>query len=106
MDTYAPTLKQDLTKRLDALTNLLDEAGLAPSRLGKIVKNDGNWVKDYRDRNIRVDTYDMVVAKISALWPDHIAWPADVPRPAPSAIEPTNAAEVAEIFRAALAKKG
>lgn len=79
---------------------------MPPSILGQIVKNDGNWVSDYRSKDIRIGTYDRVVSRLSAIWPDHVAWPDDVPRPEPAQIEPAAAADAAQRFRVAQPSRG
>ena len=106
MQTYAPTLRETTISRLNRLTDMLSEAGMPPSALGRIVKNDANWVSDYRNRDIRVSTYDTVLARVSAIWPAHLAWPEDVPRPKPAEIEPVAAAQAAERFSKAQPGKG
>ncbi|GHG24369.1 hypothetical protein GCM10017322_22880 [Paracoccus aerius] len=91
---------------MDRLTAVLSDAGMPPSFLGKIVKNDPNWVGDYRSNDFRVGTYDRVVSRMSAIWPDHLPWPDDVPRPEPAQIEPSAAADAAEKFRLAQPSRG
>lgn len=92
---FSPTYRQMMVERMDRLTQILVDHGLSQTSVNRIARNDPAWTRDYRNKNFTVDTYDMAAARISAIWPDDVAWPSDIPRPAPSEIEPGALEEVA-----------
>jgi hypothetical protein len=76
-------------KNLAALSSALaDAANVSPSSIGKYVARDPKFFASCQEKDIRAGTYDFILARFSALWPDHLPWPDGVDRPAASPIEP------------------
>lgn len=93
-DEFSPTYRQAMVERMDRLMQILQDHGLSRTFVNMIVRNDRAWTRDYRNKNFRVDTYDEAAARVSAIWPEGIAWPSDIPRPEPSEIDPGTLEEV------------
>lgn len=76
-------------KNLAICCNLLAaEAGVAASSVGKYIAGDPKFFDSCQRVDIRTGTYDYVMGRFSAIWPDHLPWPEGVDRPAPSPVEP------------------
>lgn len=59
--------------------------GLPPSFVSAYARvGDAKWFANYRVQNFTFGTYDQVVQRMSAVWPDDLPWPAEVPRQAPA----------------------
>jgi hypothetical protein len=69
-------------------TSLAEEAGVSASSVGKYIARDPKFFSSCQETDFRVGTYDYVVARFSAIWPEHLAWPEDIERPAASEIDP------------------
>lgn len=95
MSAYDPPYRDILVARMDRLMLILQRRGLSQTFINNVTRGDPAWTRDYRTRNFRVDTVDSVLARLSAIWPTDLAWPEDIPRPAPAELEPTVMAEVA-----------
>lgn len=83
---FDPTYRDLLVSRMDRLMAMLVERGLTQSYLNSVTRGDRSWTRDYRKRDTRVGTYDMVFAKLSAIWPEDLPWPEDIPRHVPAEI--------------------
>lgn len=76
-------------KNLAVLSSTLAEAAnVSPKSIGKHIARDPKFFSGCQERDIRAGTYDFILARFSALWPQHLTWPDDIDRPAPSPIEP------------------
>lgn len=77
-------------KNLETLSALLAEkTGVSLSTLGKRLAGDPKFFANAQKVDFRVGSYDYVVGRLSAIWPENLTWPDDIDRPAPSEIEPT-----------------
>lgn len=61
---------------------------------------DPKFFRSFREKDFRVGTFDKVMGRMSAVWPEGWAWPEGVARPAP--IEP--GPEIREEIAARLTK--
>ncbi|MDF3606529.1 hypothetical protein PE067_10495 [Paracoccus sp. DMF-8] len=93
---FSPTYQDTMVERMDRLLHVLETHGLSRTFVSVVVRNDTAWTRDYRTRNFTVATYDKVAAKLSGMWPDDIAWPSDIPRPAPLSVYAGDLEAVAE----------
>ena len=100
MTEFDPSYREILVERMDRLMAVLQRQGLSQTFLNDVTRGDRAWTRDYRNRDPRVGTYDLVFARLSGIWPVGVAWPEDIPRPAPADIAPDILADV----RARLAK--
>lgn len=82
--------------RMDRLIGALIARGLTKTFISKVVGGNPTWVRDYQIKKFRVDTYDDAAARISAIWPEDVAWPSDIPRPEPAKISFGDLEAVAE----------
>lgn len=74
-------LRSNIARLFDAYCTA---TGASPSAVSVAVSNDNKFVKTFRERDMRVGTYDLVVSRFSAIWPEGAAWPDGVDRPAPA----------------------
>lgn len=93
--TFSQPYQVLMVGRMDRLIGALIARGLTKTFISKVVGGNPTWVRDYQIKKFRVDTYDDAAARISAIWPEGVAWPSDIPRPEPSEIDPATLAEVA-----------
>lgn len=87
--TFAPrtldTARQNLTALLQAFER---ETGLAPTYIGIVARGgDPKFCRSYLENDFGFESYDVVVSRLSALWPEGAEWPDGVPRLAPAPIE-------------------
>ncbi len=68
--------------------SIAEEAGVSASSVGKYIARDPKFFSSCQEKDFRVGTYDYVLARFSAIWPDHLAWPEGIERPAVSEIDP------------------
>lgn len=101
-NTYAPTLtettRNNIRVAVDALTGA---TGLTDTLIGRTLKNDGGFLPRLGKTSINIRSYDEVMGRLSAIWPDEVEWPASVPRPAPIPVPDPVRAD----FEAALIKR-
>lgn len=72
-------------ERLETLIAAYREAtGFPETVVGQISRNDKKFTASIRQRDFLHGSYDQVVARLSAVWPDGAEWPASVPRLAPA----------------------
>jgi hypothetical protein len=69
-------------------TFIAEEAGVSASSVGKYIARDPKFFSSCQEKDFRVGTYDYVIARFSAICPEHLAWPKDIERPAASEIDP------------------
>jgi hypothetical protein len=67
--------------------------GYPPTTVSVIARGDTKWGFKFEQNDFTHSSYDTAVSRLSALWPDHIAWPAEVPRQAPAAEIPASIIE-------------
>lgn len=107
MEHETPFAPKTLDVARERLTTLFDayrvHTGLAPTFIGIIARGgDPKFFRSYMAQDFGFRSYDTVVSRFSAIWPDDLPWPADVPRQAPAAIEP----EMLEELTSRLARLG
>lgn len=77
-----------LNRFRSGLATLFDIYGEATGRrlsnISFMVANDPKFGASFRDRDMRVGTYDLVTARFSAIWPPDLPWPEGIERPAPA----------------------
>lgn len=83
---HAGRVLEDTASRLVALMNLFARhTGLSVSTVSRHATGSGDTVARLRrGGTITTKRLDRAVSYLSENWPDGVAWPADVPRPAPS----------------------
>lgn len=96
MNAFDPSYRKTLVSRMDRLMAVLQAQGLSQTFLNDATRGDRAWTRDYRNRDPRVGTYDLVFARLSGIWPADVAWPDDIPRPTPAPIEPELLAEIGD----------
>lgn len=74
------TLRGNITRLFDAYC---EATGAGRVALSVQVARDPKFVKSYLERDMRIGTYDMVVSRFSAIWPQSLPWPEGISRPAP-----------------------
>lgn len=93
---YSPTLKA--TARLNIMAVIAaycDHTGLKRTALSGLLTNDNTFIgRVDKGAGFTVSIYDRVMGSLSALWPDDLDWPEDVPRPEPAALKPEVEGEV------------
>ncbi|QDC00369.1 hypothetical protein [Mesorhizobium sp. 8] len=57
------------------------------SNISEAVANDPKFAATFRERDMRIGTYDTVTQRFSAIWPTDLPWPDGVDRPAPAPID-------------------
>lgn len=93
-ETFDQTSLQVAYARIGTLLDAFVAAtGIPITPSSAILAGDKAFVSRYRKSNLTFGTYDMVVGRASALWPEGAAWPADVPRPEPAPVPPELRAE-------------
>ena len=72
------------------LLELFDRHPMTPSAIGTAALRDHTFFPRLKkgDMGFNVRTFDRVVQWFSDNWPEGTEWPADVPRPARSVVEP------------------
>lgn len=87
--TFPPPSLDVARQNLTALLEAFERAtGLAPTYIGIIARGgDPKFCRSYLEKDFGFESYDIVVSRLSALWPENAAWPEGVPRLAPAPIE-------------------
>lgn len=81
---YAPTLTETARNNIrTACDALIAATGLTDTLISRVVKGDSAFIKRLPETSINIRTYDEVMGRLSAAWPEDAEWPASVPRPAP-----------------------
>ena len=85
MSTLSITYRDQFTRQTERLVRaLMEHTGVSASAV--LVPTGGNsaYLKQVRDggkHGVSVGKHDTFLENISALWPDDLAWPEDIPRP-------------------------
>ncbi len=77
-----------LLERFGALT------GYPPTFVAKLARGEPKFARQFREKDFGFRSYDVVVSRMSALWPKGAEWPAEIPRQEPAKIEPEVFAEI------------
>jgi len=87
---HAPPLKDTAQRNVMAATNALsDHTGISLSAIGHTLIGDSTFVvRVHEGTNFTLSLYDRLMGGLSAIWPPDLAWPEDVPRPAPARLAP------------------
>lgn len=102
---YAPPLSQATRHHIRAAVDaLIVGKGVTETFSSRLFTGDSAFVRRLPETSMNIRTYDQIMGRISALWPNDLEWPADVPRPEPLPIEDALRAdlEVAIIRQAAI----
>lgn len=82
--TYAPTLAETARLNIEAVAlAIMDQTGLSQTFVSKLCRSDGAFLLRLPETSMNITTYDMVMGRLSAIFPDGAIWPVAVPRPAP-----------------------
>lgn len=92
MDThpaYAPPSLATARSRIAILLAAFEQAtGLPPTLVGKLARGEPKFPRSFQEVDFGFRSYDIVVSRLSRLWPEGVAWPEAVPRQAPADIGP------------------
>lgn len=81
---YAPTLTETARANIETAADLFTAStGLSRTYLSTVLRGDSAFLKRLADTSMNIRSYDEVMGRMSAIWPDDVAWPVSVPRPAP-----------------------
>lgn len=81
---YAPTLAETARANIETAADLfIASTGLSRTYLSTVLRGDSAFLKRLADTSMNIRSYDDVMGRMSAIWPDDVAWPTSVPRPAP-----------------------
>lgn len=88
--SFHPPLKARAHAEMDAIvTAFCDHTGTTPGTISRMLCGDKDFVQRLlAGGNYTVGQFDKVAAGLSRLWPDDLAWPGGVPRPAPASLPP------------------
>lgn len=96
---YAPTLTDTARGNIRSVVSaLMDATGLTETYLSKFLRGDSAFLKRLPETSMNLRTYDDVMARLSAAWPVGLAWPQDVPRLAPVALDDEDRRELEEMI--------
>lgn len=82
--TYAPTLAETARLNIEAVSRaIMDHTGLPMTFVSKLCRSDSAFLMRLPDTTMNIATYDVVMGRMSAVFPADADWPDLVPRPAP-----------------------
>ncbi len=89
-DTFAPPAVQIARENITALIDAIRaETGLSLTAAFKwACDGDPKFSSQYLVNNFSFGRYDTMVSRLSAVWPEGLAWPRQVPRQAPADLLP------------------
>lgn len=73
--------------------------GCTQTRLDEIVSGYRTFSQSMDRADMRDGTYDKIMSRFSAIWPDDAEWPAGIDRPEPAALDETTLKLVSEAIR-------
>lgn len=83
--TFAEPTLSVARRNLRRLFDVLGAAtGWPPTFVGFVARGEPKWARQFEERDFTHSGYDVTVARLSAIWPDGVEWPAEVPRQAPA----------------------
>lgn len=87
-EPYADILRRNL---MTVVAEYMTATGRSETKLSQELAADGSFLARWRrgEGGFRVQTYDDVIARLSLIWPEGVAWPEGIPRLAPKQISPT-----------------
>jgi len=87
---YAAALKDTAAAQMMRVVAVFSaHTGMTPTILSKILVNDTTFIPRVGDgAGFTVTQFDRIISGLSAIWPDDLAWPRDVPRQAPARLPP------------------
>lgn len=99
--TYAPTLAETARLNIEAVAlAIMDHTGLSQTFVSKLCRSDSAFLTRLPETTMNITTYDVVMGRLSAIFPEDAIWPEAVPRPAPGEVP----ADLAEELSAKLAR--
>ena len=105
--TYAPTLAETARLNIEAVAlALMEHTGLSQTFVSKLCRSDSAFLMRLPETTMNITTYDVVMGRLSAIFPDDAIWPVDVPRPAPGEVPADLVVELEAKVAANLAKMG
>ena len=104
---YVPPLIDRCRRDISLLMQTLVEAtNLPPTHVAKFSAFDPKFFRTYLTKNFTVGTYDLIVGRLSAVWPEAVvAWPYLVPRVRPAEVKPEEAEDFRLTLERALARR-
>lgn len=95
--TYAKSGLETARDHIAALFLAYQNAtGLSATFVASVATaGDPKFGKTHREKNFTLGTYDTIVSRLSAVWPNDAPWPESVPRQAPAEIESETLAAIA-----------
>lgn len=89
---FAPPTIEIARQQARKLIYTLQEAtGFPDTFIAKVARGEPKWWAKLDEIGMTFGSFDMMVSRLSAVWPDDVAWPEDVPRQAPAEIGPEGA---------------
>jgi hypothetical protein len=83
--TYAPPALETHRLHLRVLFKAFaDATGWPPTFVGFVARGEPKWARQFEERDFTHSSYDTAISRLSALWPEDVPWPAEVPRQAPA----------------------
>jgi hypothetical protein len=97
--TYAPTLIETARANIGAVVaEIMRVTGLQQTFLSRFASRDSAFLKRLPDTSMNIRTYDEVMARLSAAFPEGCIWPAAVPRPVPADLDDVERQELAAMI--------
>ncbi len=82
--TYAPTLAETARLNIEAVAKaIMDHTGLSQTFVSKLCRSDSAFLMRLPETTMNITTYDVVMGRLSSIFPEDAVWPCDVPRPEP-----------------------
>lgn len=92
---YAPPLAETARENIRAVVEvLMTEIKLTETFLSRFAKGDSAFLKRLPETSMNIRTYDEVMARLSAAFPEDLSWPDEVPRPAPADLDEASRKEL------------
>lgn len=84
---YAPTRLSQMRAQLAEILDIYrGVTGTSPTFSAFVALGDKKFYRNLHVTDFRVGSFDKALGRLSAVWPEGVAWPAHIPRPEP--IEP------------------
>lgn len=82
--TYDPQMLSQMRANLAKVFESYREAtGFSATFCTEVACGDPKFYRSYQEKDFRVGTYDKVLGRLSAVWPDGAQWPDGIGRPEP-----------------------
>ncbi|MEL4069552.1 hypothetical protein WKW50_05330 [Ochrobactrum sp. GPK 3] len=94
--TYLTLFRKNIKSTMDAYRHA---TGCNQTRLDEIVSGYRTFSQTMERTDMRAGTYDKIMSRLSAIWPDGIAWPAGIERPEPAVLDAQTIKLVSEAIK-------